>query len=211
LSRRLFLAVAVAVPILACSVFAPAASQQTTSASPTAIPGWVRFEGGGAEIWLPPSFVGGDPAADVDVIVDTLTRLGPEFQQAAEAIRQNPSLYALIAYEANPGPSGFLTNVNIVKETVLSGISIDAYLDAIVAQLPAGFDITSRELTTLNGREAGRMVIAFAVAGIEGKQLLYTIREGGTMWSITFTAAQEEFESLLPAFDSAASTFNPHP
>ncbi len=194
-----------------CGQAAP--PQPTATAPPTAtpIPGWEKFEGGGVELWLPESYRGGDLAEDIEVIVEILRRLGPDYEQVAQMIEQNPSMYAIWVFDSEIGDSGFLTNVAVTTEKVLSAVTLDTYLDAVARQLPAQFQVIERDIITLVDYQAGRLVLEFVVSGLAGKEVLYVVKDGNTMWGITFATAAEEFDQRLPVFEQSALTFAVQP
>ncbi len=181
----------------------------TVTLTPTAtpMPGWEKFEGGGVELWLPESYEGGDLSEDVEVIVERLRSFGPDFEQMAQSIEQNPSMYVMWAFDSEVGESGFLTNVNVGKERILSAMTIDTYLDAALGQFPALLQVTERDIVTLTDHEAGRLVIEFEIHGVAVKEVLYAIKEGTTMWLITFATGAGEFDQRLPVFEQSALTF----
>ena len=190
-----------------CSVLDKINSLGDRTAAPTPIPGWEKFEGKGVEVWLPESFEGGDLENDVDVVVQNLRRLGSEYEQTAEMIEQNPDMFAIWVFDSEVGPSGALTNLNVTSEKVLSAITLDTYLDAVSGQLHSAFAIVEREIVTLSGYEAGRLVIEVSAPVLVAKELMYAIKEGGTMWVIAYTTGADEFDERLPIFEQSAETF----
>ncbi len=173
----------------------------------TPIPGWEKFEGEGVELWLPESYDGGNLSEDLDVVVENLRRLGPDFEPMAQVIEQNPSMYIIWAFDSEVGSSGFLSNVALTKERVLSAVTMDTYLDAAVNQFPAAFEVTERDIVTLGDYEAGRLVIEFVIQGMGGKELMYAVKDGTTMWAFVYATGAEEFDERLAVFEQSALTF----
>ena len=192
---------------LGCGQAAPPQPTATSQPTATPIPGWEKFEGGGVELWLPESYRGGDLAEDLEVIVEILRRLGPDLEPVAQMIEQNPSMYVIWAFDSEIGDSGFLTNVAVTTEKVLSAVTLDTYLDAAAEQLPAQFQVIERDIITLVDYQAGRLVLEFAISGVSGKEVLYVVKDGNTMWAMTFATAAEEFDRRLPVFEQSALTF----
>lgn len=190
-----------------------ATAQPTAMPQPTAtpIPGWKKFEGGGVALWLPQSYEGGNLNKDIDLIVEGLRTLGPDFEQMAQMIEQNPTMYVIWAFDSEVGESGFLTNVAVTTERVLSAITLDTYLDAAVQHFPAQFQVVEREIVSLQDRQAGRLAIEFNVSGVVGREVLYVIKDDGTMWVITYATGAEEFAQRLPIFEQSALTFTIQP
>jgi hypothetical protein len=173
----------------------------------TPIPGWEKFEGGGVELWLPESFDGGNLEEDLDVVVENLRRLGPDYEQLAQIIEQNPSMYVIWVFDSEVGSPGFLTSVAITTEKVMSAITLDTYLDAAASQFPAEFQIQERDIVTLGEYQAGRLVIDFTIQGVDGSELLYVVKDGTTIWAITYGTGAQEFDERLPVFEQSALTF----
>jgi hypothetical protein len=208
--------------LLACSILGSATSnpgsvsgnqvtgaEQNANAANVVIPplGWEKFEGQGAGIWLPESFDGGDLSQDLDVIVARLRSFGPDFEQMAQTIEQNPSIYAIWVFDSNIGDSGVITNVNVVSEMVLSVISLDMYLDAVLQQLPPEFQVVERDLPTIGNNQAGRLVIEAVISGVQIKELLYTMKFENKIWAVTFATGDSEFDDRLPVFEQSIATF----
>lgn len=183
----------------------------TATLQPTPIPGWEKFEGAGAELWLPESFEGGDLANDLDVIVNKLKSLGPDFEKTANTIEQNPSAVAIWAFDSNVGSSGSLTNMNVVKERVISAITLDTYMDATAKRLPASFEVTDRRKVRLEHYEAGQLVVQVELPSTKLKELLYVIKDKNIVWVITYATGMDEFEERLPTFEQSANTFKIQP
>jgi hypothetical protein len=173
----------------------------------TPIPGWQKFEGGGAEIWLPSSFEGGNLDDDLEMIAERLRQLGPEYEQTARMLEQNPSAFALWVFDTQVGSSGFLTNMNITKERVFSGITLETYLDMAVNQLPEPFHVVDRSLVDLHYYQAGRIVVEFTISGVQGKEIFFSIQDENVIWNIIFATSKAEFEERLPTFEQSANTF----
>ena len=199
---------------LACALSSsilPSSSPETLptiESIPTSIPGWEKFEAKGVELWLPESYDGGNVSEDLNTVVEKIKALGPEFENMAAVIEQNPDMFAIWAFDSKIGASGSLTSAAITFEKVLSVISIDTYLDAAQNQLPASFVVTDRQILKLNDYDAGRLMIEFSISGINGKELMYAIKNGNVVWVITYGTSADEFDQRLPVFEKSAITFN---
>jgi hypothetical protein len=84
-------------------------------------------------------------------------------------------------------------------------------LDAAVKQFPPQFRTVEREIVSLDGFQAGRMVIEFTISGVSGKEMLYSIKDDNIMWNVTFATAADEFDSRLPEFEQSVQTFKVKP
>ena len=200
------LLIAVSMLILGCSLEGATGSADKPKAlAPTAIPGWEKFSGGGIELWMPDSFEGGDLANDLDVVIERLRSLGPEYEKLAEIIEQNPSAIALLVYDSQIGTSGFLTNINVVKEKVISTVTLELYLDSSVQQMTSdGFKVSEQKMIQLDNYETARLVLQ--LDALKAKEVIYMIKEKNTVWVITYATGAAEFSTRLPTFDRSANT-----
>lgn len=196
---------------LACNLFTSPSPTATIRPTSTPIPGWEKFKGAGIELWLPESFEGGDLSQDLEVIVGKLRTLGSDFEQTAKTIEQNPSAFAIWAFDSKASDSGFLTNVNIIKEKVLSAVTIDTYMDAVAKKLPPSFKIVDRKKVKLEHYEAMQVVIELELPNVQAKELIYVIKHSNVMWVITYATGKSEYEQQLPVFEQSANTFNVQP
>ena len=183
------------------------ATPRLEARAPLAIPGWSKFEGNQVELQLPQTFKGGDLAKDVEVFTAELRKLGPDFEPILQTIQRNPNAFALWAFDSEVGPSGNLTNVNIVSESVPSAITLDTYLDAAKRQFPPQFNVIEQEIIQLDRYTAGRLTTEFNLNGVKGKQLAYVIKQDTTVWVVTYSTGQDEFNQRVSRFETSIDTF----
>jgi len=191
---------------------APTATTRPTdtpvpTATPTALAGWTKFEGSGIEMWLPDSFEGGDLENDLGVIIDKLKALGPEFESVAAMIEANPTAFVLWAFDSELGSAGYLTNVNVIQEQVVSAVTLDMYLQALQQQLPSYLIISEQGQGQLDLYDSIRLVIDTEISGVKGKELMYIVKANNTIYVITFATSLDEFEARLQVFEQALETF----
>jgi hypothetical protein len=189
----------------------PSEPSLTPAPTETALPGWEKFEGGGVELWLPESYEGGDLGQNLDAAMEQLRSLGPAYEQTAQLIEQNPTMYVIWAFDAELGGTGFLTNVNVTTEQVPADITVDDYLDAAMGQLPAEFQVVERETLSIGDLPAGRLTIEFSMSGVNGKEVVYVVKDGITLWAITYATGLDEFDARWPGFQQSAQTFAVQP
>ncbi len=207
---RLLPALALAASTLACA-FLGGGGGEATPPEPTPIPGWELFEGGGVELWLPDSFEGGDLEEDLPVVVAALRNLGPDFTEIATTIENNPEAFAIWVFDSQMGSPGFLTNVNITHEQVLSVVSLDDYMDAVSRQMGAGFEILSQAKVQLNQAEAGVFEVRLDLPGVTARELVYILKDGNTIYALTYATGEDEWDERRPIFEQSAQTFRIQP
>jgi len=189
----------------AAVVFALLAGNSREHSTP--MPGWEKFEAGVVELWLPESWEGWDPTEGIDTVVEKLQNLGPGFDKYAQQLVQNPSMVVLWVYDLEVGESGGLTNVLVCKQGVFSTMTVDTYLGLVLQSLPAQFQVTEQGTVRLTDHEAGRLILEADLSGVEAKELMYVVKEGTTMWLITYSTGAQEFDQRLPVFEQSALTF----
>jgi hypothetical protein len=195
---------------LACSTTQNVINTVATSVPvnpPTPVSGWSEFKSENIAIWLPDSFEGGDLKNDLEVIISNLKSLGPDYEQIAKMIEANPSVFLIWAYDSKIGSSGFLTNVNITHEQVVSAVTLDMYADAVRQQLTSDFTITSQNNVKLGQNDALQLLIELNRPGMTAKQVMYAIKDNNTIYCITYTTGSDEYEERLPDFEQSASSF----
>ncbi|HEM46360.1 MAG TPA: hypothetical protein ENO23_04860 [Alphaproteobacteria bacterium] len=141
------------------------------------------------------------------MVAGELRSLGPDYEQIVQMIEQNPGMFVIWAFDSKVGDAGFLTNVNLITEQVLTVITVDDYLDAAVGQFPAEFQVVERETLSIGDLPAGRLTIEFSVSGVNGKEALYVVKDGTTLWVITYATGMDEFDERWPVFQVSAQTF----
>ncbi|CAG0944960.1 hypothetical protein ANRL1_02039 [Anaerolineae bacterium] len=179
----------------------------TATRTSTPIAGWKKFETANIALWLPESFIGGDISKDLDIIVKNLRALGPDFERTARAIEQNPDAFILFALDSKPGNTGFISNLNVVRERTLSMITMDMYLQAATKQLPSAYQVVERQSLILNQYSMGRLVLEATLQGRRVKQLFYIVKDDSTFWSVVYSTSFDEFDTRLPIFEQSIRTF----
>lgn len=168
---------------------------------------WEIFETDDISIWLPDTYIGGNVKKDIGLITKRLKTLGPEFEQIVLIIEQYPDLFVLFATDSETGPSGFLTNVNVIREEVISTLSLQQYIELTVKGYPSQYHIVENKITMIGDLKAGRLVTEFVINGISGKQVQYMIRGDNEMWIITYSTGLSEFDQRLPEFEESINSF----
>jgi ABC-type sugar transport system substrate-binding protein len=198
--------------VLACSFQMPQPAP-TITPEPTAVSmaGWQKFTGGGAEIWLPENYTGGDLSKNLDTIVSGLRNLGPDFESIANMIEQNPDIFVIWVFDSKVDANTLPTSVNIARQKVQSAVTVDAYLEALDQQLPDAFIVTDKKKVQLGSHDAGRALVEMELNGKNGIELVYVVRDLDMLWTVTYATDRSEFEQRLPVFEQSAATFQVTP
>lgn len=174
-------------PMLAIS---PTVSPALT---PTPIPyeqlipaGWKQYQTALVEIWLPSNF----RLADTKTVNTTAGFAVPEL-----LITEIPSKSS--AYNMLVG----------VSYDLMTGDSLDEFLDAKFPSLPYQARIADRRTVFVNTVEARRIVVEVRINNIDFNDLVYVIRDGSTVWYVEYVAQINEFFDNLPIFEQSIQTF----
>ena len=184
------------------------ANENTPIPSPviTAIPGWQKVSSEGFQMFLPESYIIGT-SVDFDSIINNIRTMGPQFEDAANALNQNREAIITFAVDKRTGDSGTVTQIVVGKISWPSDESIDSYMNSLVDNLPDQIQVSHSEvfsdrnypmfqlITGVNSPQTGNI-----------KQVIYGIRNGGAIWQIVFATPSDEYESRLSEFEQIVET-----
>lgn len=200
------------IPVTAKALLPPEWTPTAEMAPPLDIPGWDRFEGKGVSIWLPKSWIPGNPEQDLNEFVEPLRKLGGGFAQSAEELLANPYGLLLWAVDGTPTSSGVVTNMNVTKEDSPPDGSMQDYLDDQLRELPAEFQVVESELVALaRYPQAAALIYEFTAQGITFRAVAYLVKVGGMVWTVEYGTDARDFNLLLPTFSQSISTFTVEP
>jgi hypothetical protein len=179
----------------------------TPTPEPEGPAGWEKFEGQGFSLWLPESFEGGSLAENLDVILEVIEGLGPDFAFLADTLTQNQDLFVIYAFDTILAADGTTTNVNVTMVEASPDITMDDYVAAVTSQLPAIMTITDSETLTINGYDAARLELHYELEGSQLGQVMYGIKDGGNFWAVTYTCSETAFGEFNSVFEESIGTF----
>jgi hypothetical protein len=132
----------------------------------------------------------------------------PKLQPFLEAMAGEDSLIKFMAADPESGPK-LLTNLNIVVESPPAGVTREQYFDATHTQL-AGLlpsaDVESDQVSLPAG-EALRLSYEHAEAGFPVAVLQYVLFEGGTGYTLTYTALPDDLSERRADLERSARSF----
>lgn len=182
-------------------------SESESESSAKSEEGWQVMKGQGVSLSLPENYTGGNPSTELDRIAEDLESIEPGYGSRVEAIRQNPEAIALLAFDPNSVESGFLTNVNVTKEQVPEGITVEQFLEAATQQIANQYNIINQEVVELDPYQAGKIIAEATVGEVPIKQVFYAIKDENTFWLVTYSTTLEEFDQRLPNFEQSIRSF----
>lgn len=179
----------------------------TPSPSPTVTPrpGWKKLESATIEVWVPNSFVGGDPIKDKDAIVSVLRAFGPEYVNAYRNIEQHADVFLLYALDSNMGNTGLITTLSVTLNRLLPSGLIDQTQSGVTWQLPRQFIVFDQRNVALY--YAAERTIAEAVTyNNRVRYVIYNIKATNYAWIMVFATPEDEYWTRLPIFEQIAQT-----
>jgi hypothetical protein len=166
----------------------------------------VLFETDTIQIYLPPDYVAIDPAEGLDLAMAGLSNLGPEFEQAAAALEQNPEFYLLWAARSQLTSDGFVENIAVTHVDALVPISMESFTEFGLQGLPEAMVITEQEIIELNGQEVLRLRVDFDLGFVLVKEVMYVYIVGSDIYVIICATSDADYEAREELFEAIAAT-----
>lgn len=190
------------------SVTTPSPSPLASAPSPVADQNsWKVLQGQGVTLSLPTIYEGGNPSTDSDRIAEKLKPISPDYATRIEGLKSNAGAIALIAFDPSTAKSGFMTNVNVAKQEVPPGTSVEQFLEAATEQLTGQYQIVEQKVVPLDLYEAGRIVTEATIGTTPVKQVFYTVKNGDHFWLVTYSTTAADFNQRLPTFEQSIRSF----
>ena len=187
----------------------------TTWPTVTPIPNWQEysFSGGKARIWLPASYIGGEPSTSSEMIKENLrTTFNDEsFTNDIEGLLAIPEI-AFFAFDTEfVDPVRFMYVGTEALNPDLD-LSMDYYLNRMMDNFTDSNDrVIERQITQLDHYQAGKLVVESKVPTEDAEKfvsmVVYMVQLDDMMWSITFLTGREEFKEQKQTFETSANSF----
>lgn len=171
-----------------------------------------KIQGEGVELSIPNNFEGGNPSKEIDTLSQKLKKVSPEAEAGLEKIKQNPSVFALIAFDPQISSTKFLTNINIRQVQAPPGLTIEEALEALNKELTnpsnqTSYSVLDSKVESVKSYKAARILGEPKNTPIPLRQLIYTIKDGDRLWLVTYSTPANEYEQRLPGFEKSIQTF----
>ena len=196
---------AVNIPILANEIEVPTIVQSNN---------WQVIEGKGVRLSLPAAYIGGNPEIDLDKITAKLVEINPEYSNRIEAIKRNATAISFSAFDTSPSNSSFITNVNIVTESIPTPMTLEQYSQTSLQELARVYQIELEETVAIGPYEATKIIAQLQTEELSIKQLFYLIQTNEAnsdetrFWVVVYSTTMEEFDSRLANFANSIQTFS---
>jgi hypothetical protein len=180
-------------PLPTVTLAAAASPTITPTSAPTAIPyeqlipaGWKQYKTSLVEIWLPANFKLADK----------------------KALNQTAQLaFNELFISEIPSKTSTYNMLVSVSYDLLTGDSLDEFLQTKIQQLPADVRVTDRRTVYVNTVEARRIMLEYRANNIDINDMVYVFLDGSTVWYVEYAAQINEFFENLPIFEQSIKTF----
>jgi hypothetical protein len=191
------------------TVIEPTSTPQPTPTLQSGAPdyGWSLFAGDGVEIWLPDTFIGGNPRTDSHQIAADIEALSTDQGAFIDTIEQNISVFNFIAFDTTDFDNSTLTNLNISLIQDVGDSSVTDFIDLSMSQFPEEYSVQETGLTTLSGNEAGYIVVIVDSSQDDCTCKVNIVKIDNDMWVITYISTSEDYSYWQPIFDQSLQTF----
>ena len=148
--------------------------------------GWKQYKTSLIEIWMPTNFK----------LADKKTKnITGGFAMSELLITEIPSKSS--AYNMLVG----------VSYDLMTGDSLDNFLDEKSPKLPYQARVSDRRTVFVNTVEARRITIEFRLNNIDYNDMAYVFLDGNTVWYVEYVAEIGEFFENLSVFEQSIKTF----
>jgi hypothetical protein len=145
---------------------------------------WKQYKTSLVEIWLPPNFK----------------------NASASDITNGFALTELLFVEVSSKSSAYNMQVAVTYD-LMTGDSLDSYLDAKFPHLPYQALVTDKRTVFVNTVEGRRIIIEYRASNIDYNDMVYVFLDGNTVWYVQYVAEISEFFDNLGVFEQSINTF----
>ena len=181
----------------------------------TPIPDWQEFlfAEGQARIWLPASYIGGDPSTSSEMIKENLrnTFNDEAFASDIEGLLATPEI-GFFAFDTEFVDSARFMYVGTEALNPDLTLSMDYYLNRMMDNFTNPNDrVVERQIAQLDQYQAGKLVVESKVPAEDVEKfvtmVIYMVQADDTMWFITFRTGREEFRDYQQTIETSANSF----
>ncbi len=188
----------------------PADSPTFTPSPTSSMEGWIKVSVREVELWMPGTFVGGNPRTDAKAIVAALKEKGatfnfPAIEKDLSASSTNYVLWAVDSYQGNPA---IVTNVYVVYDYLNSGEQLADYTTRFIGNLSGSFTLIEQSKVTSPIYEITEVILETKNSqGTPARLVLYAVQDQNIVWNVVCITAVDEIEVRQPVFDLMIATF----
>lgn len=168
--------------------------------------GFTRFRGDGYELGLPASYegieLGGSTLSFFNLLEALDLNSTAEFLQAQG---DNLRFFAIDTELSGDVPGGTVSI--IVEEPLTAGLPLEEYLALAYTPLPEGYSLVARDVVSVNGRPAGRVILNGQLIGGNVFAIQYVFAVGGNYWLVTYSGPAGSFNTLGAIIEASIITF----
>lgn len=187
---------------------------------PTSVPilGWKEIVGQGVSLWLPEEYDGGNPAQELDALMERYITVGgdPKYTDSNKRLitKQKTLLFAFAPPSQEYG--AFMIWVRVYHETISGPATADSFLDKnLASKFGPNYRVVGREEVMLDDLRTMRVLVEtsdefmgdyYLVKAYE-EMVYYFIKTGNDLWILEYSCDRGYFDATLPLFEQSARSF----
>ena len=151
---------------------------------------------------------------DREILLKAMSGLGGDFARLAKQFEAMADNLLFLAFDSKVNRQGGVTTVNVVEIPIFSNMKPITLAEMLVEQLPAqikGVKVSQAEAIDLPQYPAARFTAQLNLNNAAVKEALYVVKADKATYLVTFAAALNDFEKLLPVFEQSIQTFSVNP
>jgi len=168
--------------------------------------GYIRVRGEGFELGLPERFDGAELQGNTFSFLTLLNSLGLNETSAYLQAQGEQLIFFGIDTDLVDGVPAATVSV-IREEPLTSELPLQEYIEIAYDPLPVGYSLVARDLVSVNGRPAGRVILNGQLIRGDVFVIQYVFAVEGDFWIVTFSGPASNFETLGPVIDESILTF----
>ncbi len=167
---------------------------------------YIRFRGENFELGLPERFDGAELSGNTFSFFALLSSL--DLNETTSYLREQGEqlIFFGIDTELVDGLPG--ATVSVIREAPLAtDLALQEYLALAYDPLPEGYSLVARDVVSVNGRPAGRVILNGQLIAGDVFVIQYIFPVAGDFWLVTYSGPAGNFETLRPVIEESIQTF----
>jgi len=214
--ERTWLVSAALVAVLAAAACGGASRQAQTSPSPSATaashPSWTSIDRSaiGFSVQVPPRWDEASSSTMSQLLKNNPNVPSDLTTQLRSALANDAIKLYVLDFDADVSDQRFVTNFNVIQQSIPSGTTLQFYADANANQiqhLSAFHPPLDEASVALPAGKAVRIHYAFDIATLTADITQFVFVHGTSAYILTFTTLPDRLERVLATFRAIAETF----
>ena len=194
--------------------YTPAGTVTADSPTPTAsatssMEGWVKYSVREVELWMPGSFVAGNPHTDGKAIVASLKEKGANynFDSLEKDLKGSTKNYVFWGIDSVQGNPAIVTNVAILYDYPHPGETMADYATRFISTVSGDYLLIQQRSVPSPLYEINQILMETkSTSGTSMRIVLYAVQDHDIVWNVLCITAADEMDTRLPDFDLMVDT-----